>query len=593
LTGKDGSLEQLHAESIAALTAARYAEAARLIERALAIDARQPALHSNLGNALQGLGRYAEAEASYQRALALDPGMAEVHNNRGNALRALGRPDEAEASYRRALAINPGYAGAALNLGKVLAATARTDEACAIFERLLASHPRHGEALSLLGSTLHRLGRNAEAVKRYEQALAAGFRDAETLNGLGNALHELLRLDEAGERYREAIAAEPTSAEAHSNLGNLALELGKTEEAADAFARAVLLAPRRGRYHRYLVETRRIEADAPELAALRRLQREIASLPPEDQIELHFAWGKVQDDLGNHESAFAHFQAGHALQRRRIAYDEPATMALFERIRATFTAELLRSRRNLGTEDARPIFIVGMMRSGTSLAEQILASHPQVFGAGELDFFERAMADHLPVAFPEAFAGLDAAAALRDIGADYGARLATLAGTADRITDKMPANFRYVGAIHLVLPQARIVHMRRDPVDTCLSCFTKLFADEHGYTHDLGELGRYWRAYDRMMAHWRAVLPAGVMLDLDYEALVADLEPQARRLLAHCGLSWDRACLAFDKTERAVRTASAAQVRRPIYRSAVGRWRAYGPDALGPLFDGLGIARDD
>lgn len=592
MTKTDADLAALHQASLAALIAGRHAEAIDLLRRAIAIDARQPTLHANLGNALQGLGRYQDAAASYRQALALDGSMAEAHNNLGNALRALERPAEAESCYRRALAIAPTYVNAHLNLGKVLFAAARFDDARACFESVVATHPDHGEALTHLGNALQRLGRDAEAATRYEQALALGFRDPETLNGLGNALHGLMRGDAAAARYREAITLNPDFAEAHSNLGNLALELGQSDEAEWAFARAVALAPRQARYHRYLVETRRMRADDPELAELRRLEREIDSLPPEDQVELHFALGKVHGDLGDHERAFDHFRAGNALRRRRIGYDEADTLALLERIRAAFTGDVMRARAGLGHPDARPIFVVGMMRSGTSLAEQILASHPQVFGAGELDFFERALAHGLGpdpmVPFPEAFATLDADA-LRTIGSDYLARVTTLAGTAPRFTDKMPANFRYVGAIHLALPHARIVHMRRDPVDTCLSCFSKLFAQEHGYTHDLGELGRYYRAYARLMDHWRAVLPDGVMFELDYERLVADFEPEVRRLLDHCGLPWDPACLAFDRTARPVRTASATQVRQPIYGSAVGRGRVHDPAVLRPLLEALGL----
>jgi hypothetical protein len=243
----------------------------------------------------------------------------------------------------------------------------------------------------------------------------------------------------------------------------------------------------------------------------------------------------------------------------------------------------MRERAGQGDPSPVPVFILGMPRSGTTLVEQMLASHPQVHGAGELSDFTAAVAGlDGPDGVPADIGGAE----LRRIGARYVARVRPLAPGALRITDKMPANFRFAGLIHLALPNARIIHLRRDPVDTCLSCFSILFGGDQPHTYDLGELGRYYRAYQRLMEHWRAVLPLGVMLEVQYEALVGDFEPQARRIVAHCGLEWDDACLDFYKTQRPVHTASAVQVRRPVYQTSVGRWRPP-EDLLRPLLDAL------
>jgi hypothetical protein len=233
-----------------------------------------------------------------------------------------------------------------------------------------------------------------------------------------------------------------------------------------------------------------------------------------------------------------------------------------------FSAEMMARHRGEGDPSEIPIFILGMPRSGSTLIEQILASHPGVQGGDERPDFPELL---------EALGGDFAA-----LGAAYVERCRALAPGAARLTDKLPGNFRHAGAIHLALPKARIIHSRRAAADTCLSCFTKLFRGEQAYTYDLGELGRYYRAYARLMAHWRAVLPASVFLEVDYEELVGDPETQTRRLLAHCGLEWDSACLAFHQTRRAVRTASAAQVRQPLHRGAIGRWRRY-ETLLAPL----------
>jgi hypothetical protein len=287
--------------------------------------------------------------------------------------------------------------------------------------------------------------------------------------------------------------------------------------------------------------------------------------------------------------------SGSALKRAQIQYDETATLALFDRIEAVFTPALLRKKEKLGGGDPSPapIFVMGMPRSGTTLIEQILASHPQVHGAGELKTLNDVVNEvHGPdgqtIPYPEFVPVLDAGA-IAKIGARYLAEIHKLTPQAPHITDKMPSNYYFAGLIHLALPNAKIIHTMRDPVDTCISCFSKLFTAEQNHTYDLVELGRYYRRYQQLMEHWRRVLPPGCILDVRYEDVVADLETQARRIITHCGLTWDDRCLSFHETERPVRTASATQVRQPIYKSAVGRWRVY-KEFLGPLLAELDVS---
>jgi hypothetical protein len=280
------------------------------------------------------------------------------------------------------------------------------------------------------------------------------------------------------------------------------------------------------------------------------------------------------------------------MKRCLIDYDESRMFDLFDRIRDVFTSELLRRKEGAGDPSQVPVLIVGMPRSGTTLIEQILASHPKAFGGGELRDLGEVIAAHCdlaaaPAAYPECLRDMPGEV-LGRIGAGYAARLRRRAPTAERIIDKMPANFLHLGLLHLALPNARIIHARRDPIDTCVSCFTRLFGGEQQFSYDLGELGRYYRRYQSLMAHWRATLPAGAMLEVDYEQLVDNLEPQARRIVDYCGLEWDDACLRFYETKRQVHTSSAAQVRQPIYRTAVGRWRPY-RQWLGPLLEELGV----
>ncbi|HUC69088.1 MAG TPA: tetratricopeptide repeat protein [Stellaceae bacterium] len=569
----------------ALLALGRAEEALARFDRALTLEPRSAAALSAKGSALQALGRPAEAISWHEQALELDPGYASAHNNLGTTLQALGRDEEASRRYDAALALSAGEADFHVNRGKVLHRLGRDDEALAAYERALALRPQDAEALNDFGNALQSLDRHGEAVERYRQALDLKPGFAAAHDNLANSLHALDRHDEAIAEYQAALAAGPDNAAAHSNLGTALRELGRLDEARCAFERAVALAPSQAFFHLNLAELKRFAAGDPQLAALARLADHAHSLPPQEQIDLSFALAKAHADLGDFATAFTHLRQGNALKRREIDYDESATLSVLARIATILTPELLRAKAGRGDPSELPVFIIGMPRSGTSLVEQILASHPDVFGAGEITTFTALTYAEI-AAFPEDVASIGSEA-LGALGAQYVAGLVARAPGARRVTDKLPANFLLTGLIHLALPRARIIHVRRDPRDTCWSCFATLFTAGQPFAFELGELGRYYRAYERLMAHWRHVLPEGAMLEINYEDIVADLPREARRLVAYCGLDWDEACLDFHRTHRAVRTASASQVRQPIYRSSIGRWRAYAGE-LGPLFDALG-----
>lgn len=584
-------LGTLHGLALVLVQTGRLAEAAKTYKHLVAVSPDDAVAHANLGHVLHSMGHYEEALASLERARALKPDSAETYTNIGNALAKLNRPQEALAFYAKASALNPRLAEPYNNSGNLLASLGRHDEALAQFQRALPVQPDRALAHFNLGTALGALNRHEEAVTHYRMALTERPEYPAALNNLGNSLHALLRPAESLEAFERLLALNPENAAAHFGAGNALQVLGRVDEARQTFERAAELAPDVALIHHALVETKRVREDDPQLAVMEDLAQRIASLAKSEQIELHFALAKAYDDIGRTERAFEHLQSGNTLKRRSIVYDETAELDALRALERVFTSEMMEARRGLGDPSEVPVFIVGMPRSGTTLVEQILASHPRMFGAGELLHLPELVSTiHAGARFPADFSSLSAEQ-LRQFASRYVERLQSHAPDADRIADKLPANFRFAGLIHLVLPKARIIHVRRDPVDTCFSCYTKLFPPGQDYTFDLGELGRYYRAYESLMEHWRSVLPAGAMLEVHYETVVADLEGQAWRMIEYCGLEWDERCLRFHETERSVRTASFAQVHMPLYGNSIGRWRPYRAH-LRLLLDTLGVDGD-
>ena len=567
-----------------------YDAAISSYKRALAIDPGFAEAHNNLGNAFRAQKKYAEAVPAYHRAIQLKPGYADAYNNLGTAIRDQKKSKEAEEPYRKAMALKPRDPSILNNLALTMLDLDRADEALALLQQSIAIDPRNHATFTYFASAYVDKEMIEEARIACERALGLKPDHPEALNVMGQILSDLGQSEAALASYQRAIALKPDLNDVYNNMGNIFKELGRFDEARQAYLKALEFDPKSVSVLLNLADGNKFVAGDPHLETMRELAADVGALTEEEQMQLHFALGKAYADLGDHGASFRHLLQGNGLKRRTIDYNEAGTVAFFERIQTVFTPELIAARKGQGDPSRLPIFILGMPRSGTTLVEQILASHHKVNGAGEikdLDTVGRAASpnggqetpypDYLPTLEPEQ---------LREMGAHYVKRLRAYSTTAERITNKMPSSFFYLGLIHLALPGARIIHTRRNPIDTCVSCFTKLFVGAQNYAYELGELGRYYRRYDELMAHWRRVLPAGAMLEVPYEALVEDFEPWARRIVDFCGLEWDDACLAFHETKRPVRTASASQVRRPIFKSSIGRWLAY-KDLLDPLIKEL------
>ncbi len=569
-------------------------EALSCFERALAADPGLTVALLYKADTLAMLGRHAEAVAAFDQALAADSANIVAWNNRGLALEALGRDSEAAESFQRALALRPGTPEIHFSLGNALHRLERYEDAAKQFRRTLAAWPNFARAHANLGSTLFKLQRWEEALQSLRQAagLPSDAPPADTAQlheAIANALRHLQRDQESLASFDQALALDPGNADLIAKKANALYVLGRIDEARGLIEKAISLRPHDSAFYVTLSQMKRFSAGDPLVATMETLLSNPDQPSEAQQADLHFALGKAYDDMGEADRAFPHFAAGNALRRRQIDYDEGRELAGKARIAEIFTPALMQSKAGHGNESDRPLFVIGMPRSGTTLVEQIIASHPRVFGAGEQKAFEDALTALVRPGEPgyPAMVPPMTAAEIKALGADYLARMKAVVPDEQRFTDKLPANYYFVGLIHLALPSAKIVHVRRNPLDTCLSIFSINFSDPPVFAYDLGELGRYYCAYERLMAHWRQVLPEGVMLNVQYEDVVDDIENQAHRLISFCGLPWDDACLAFHRQEGAVRTASAYQVRQPLFRSSMERWRAY-ERHLGPLLEALG-----
>jgi tetratricopeptide (TPR) repeat protein len=568
----------------------RLDEARRHFERAVAFDGSSAEAHGSLGAVESAAGRGEIAVGHYLMALALAPDHPGILYAYATLLQRLSRNDEAMAALRRAIAIRPQHLDAHFLLGNLLYADGKDIEAAKSYLAVLNYSPDHAETHNNLGNVLLRRGHPERAIEQYNKAIASKPDYADAHGNLGNALLELNRLDESIEQNLLALKIKPERFGSYNNLGVAYQALGRFDEATAAFERALELSPDEAPIHLNLANMKRFKPGDRRLSALRSLVDRINQLDQEKEIAAHFAMGKALADLGDHDAAFQHLQAANALKRTTFAYDEAQRLAAMKNVADTFTPEFLEAHAGHGHASSSPIFIVGMPRSGTTLLEQVLASHSQVYGAGELETFKNAIgqiakAQRVAPAYPDLVASLSSEQ-ITELGRIYAAEVHALAPDAPRVVDKMPLNFLFVGLIHLALPNAKIIHIRRDPLDTCVSCFSLLFTGSQPFAYDLAELGRYYRGYEQVMAHWHRVLPPGVMIDVQYEALVEDLEGTSRQVLKHCGLGWEESCRDFQQTRRAVRTASLMQVREPLYRTSLGSWRRY-EKFLGPLREAL------
>jgi tetratricopeptide (TPR) repeat protein len=497
---------------------------------------------------------------------------------KGNQAFANGAFSDAVAIYQDCLARAPRNPEALHNLGSALTKLGLLGDAEEYVRQAIKSRPDFAEAHCTLGIVLHAKGENAESEIWLRRALKLNPNYLEARIHHGVSLLALGRLQEARARFAKVLKVSPRNANCIFLLGQIARMEGKFAEAEALYKQALDINPGMPNALAALVGARKMTtADAHWLASAQTIAN--GGIEPLEEADLRFAMGKYCDDVGDFEQAFQNYQRANQLAKTAAEpYDRDERSSFVDDMIRIYSGAAISTVADGASSSTKPVFVVGMPRSGTSLAEQIIASHPAAKGAGELGFID----DKMTARGSEFRRALLGDATKKHLADAYLRNLEARAGNASRIVDKAPVNSDYLGAIYSTFPNARIIYMQRDPIDTCLSCYFQYFSAAMNFSMDLSDLAHYFREHKRLMAHWREVMPPGSILNVPYSELVADQEAWTRKILDFLGLEWDPRCLDFHKTERQVVTASSWQVRQKIYRGSVARWHNY-EKFIGPL----------
>lgn len=550
----------------------RHKEALAAAQRGVAKDSSFAAGWETLAAIWTALGNLKEAAECFEKAVALNPKSFIALNNLGLVLQGLGQIKEAEARYRQALSLAPGNIVIKVNLATQQGFSGQARNGLLLINEVLQQDPRNLQALLLASLLAMEAGLHDLGLAHAEKVLAIEPRHPKALHQKGLALHGLDRPREALAAFDLAEPVAPETAQILASKASVLAEIGEREAALETIKKALLKDPQFAPAWHYRTSLTFYKRGDPDFTTMEDIFAK-PDLSHRYRINLAFALGKAYLDTGDGDRAFSYLGTGNALKRSVTDYCPEADQRRFDLIAANFPKTKIDRLLGSGHPSDRPIFVFGMPRSGTSLIEQILASHPLVRGLGELSHWPdiagtQDFLNVMPNFKPEQFATL---------GHRYLERLSLSAPQGVRLVDKMPSNFYHAGLIALCLPGAKMIHARRDPLDTCLSCYSILFSKGQEYSYKLEELGHYYRHYMALMEHWRQVLPTANLFEIDYEKLVANPEPEVRRMLDFCNLRWDASCLRFYETRRRVATASLSQVRQPIYLSSVGRAEKFRP----------------
>ena len=578
-------------------------EAIKTFEKAITINPDYAEAHNNLGVTLQNLGLMDEAITSYENAIASHPNYAEAHNNLGVALQNLSLMDEAITSYENAIASNPNYAEAHNNLGNIFRELEQLNAAVKSYEKVVAINPDYPEAHFNLGNTLVELEQLETAVKSYEKVIAINPDYHQAHYNLGNTLAELGQLETAVKSYEKVIAINPDHPEAYFNLGSSLQQLGKLDQAIKSYEKAISIRPNYSGAYYNLSYLKKYTASDPQISKMQSL---ISSddITQSGRIDLYFALAKVNENLDNQDELFKYLHEANSLRKEELSYSLDRSKTLFLNVKEIFSAPYPDIEKSLSSEPStfKPIFIVGMPRSGTTLVEQIISSHHAVHGAGEFQDLRSLIA---PILSDDLIQGSKIAstsigsnkiylsskaslpeAAFLSLRKQYLDVLSNLNVSESVITDKSLLNFRFIGFILTAFPEAKIVHMKRDARAICWSIYKSNFRSKgNGYSYNFDDLAGFYGLYTDLMDFWHQLFPDRIY-DMCYEDLTTNQEEETRKLLEYCELEWDDNCLNFHTSKRAVKTASALQVRQKMYQGSSEAWKKY-KTHLQPLINDL------
>lgn len=567
-------------------------DAVLCIEKALRLAPNNPESHANLALAFKDQGQLADAVSHFRRAIRLAPDNAMTYNNLGNVLREQGKPLDAIREYEKALKREPSFAQCWSNFAAALNEAEQRKAALRAADRAIQLEPELAQAHNNRGDILLAEARYDEALRCYERATSLNPKYAAALINMARVQRDMDSPQAALATLQRVLELEPNNPEALHVLGVLHEQMGNPDEAANAFRNTIDVAPAMGIAHYYLAQLRGRQTSDSEFATMKKVWDEVQMLD-NDRMFMAFGLARACEQRGDYDQAFAYLEQGNAVKADMLPYDDEDTARFLGGIERSATALRDSLDRQAGCVDERPVFVLGMPRSGTSLTEQILASHSEVAGAGELSYaydMAHRVRDLTGQAFPGNMKRLDATQ-LEELGAYYLSRHRPENLERRYVVDKTPLNFQYIGLLGLALPGARFIHCHRDPVQNCFSIHRLPFDKKQAYAHSLESLALYYNRYWKLMQHWKAMFP-GRILDVRYEDTVADIEQQARRILEFLDLPFEPGVLDFYKTDRLVKTPSASQVRQPVYTDALQSWRKY-EKHMAPLIGGLDWASLD
>jgi len=572
--------------------------AEKLISKAVALAPDNAGAFNNLANAFNALGRHQDALSACEKALELVPDLPDAYDTLGSIFMGMGKPDRAVVALEKLVTLIPDNPQAHCNLGMVLRELGQFDRAIDALSKAIELAPSYPLPLCILGVCLLETGQTEKALSTCLKATELAPDSSQAFDNLGHVLLQTRQYPQAIKALEKAMELAKGNAVISSDLARAYAELGQIDRARGHLRRLIAENPRNVQAWYQLTATMHTPLNDEDVAKMESLLKDPAGLSSYDKCLLHNGLSFVMDRRGDFDRAGVYVRAANALEKDRrnaknLRYDPQSFSELVDAIIETFTPEYFRKLAGLGLESGRPVFVVGMPRSGTTLTERILASHPQIYGVGELpDFAE--LFESLPQLTSLEAPPVNCVTALTpeqiaQAAQGYIDHLASLNDSAARVVDKFPGNYVYLGQIATLLPGAKIIHTRRDVRDVAVSCWMTFF-DQVPWSVDESWIARRIVDYVRLMDHWRAVLPGG-MLEVDYEQTVSDLETQARRMIDYLGLEWDPVCLEFHRSGGVVRTASVRQVRRPVHSGSVDRWKNY-QNILSDLFDAIAPLRE-